>query len=108
MSERVVSPVSDAFFAIVIAPAVKKDCMDISKRKNERIKSIDNIIFSINPFHNVEKISFWERAVRSTTFPVFEAKSQILNNTKNRIKRIKSTKKLRMNGMQMFKFLIQL
>lgn len=108
MSERRVSPVSDAFFAIAIAPAVKKDCMNISIRKNKRIKSIDNIIFSVNPFHNVVKISFWERAAGLTTFPVFEAKSKILNNTKNKTKRIRSTKKLRMNGIQMFKFLTQL
>jgi hypothetical protein len=105
MSERMVSPVSDAFFAIAIAPAVKKDCIKISIRTNNRIKSIDNIIFSDNPFPNVERISFWERVAVSTTFPVFEAKSKILNNTKNRTKRIRSTKKLRMNGIQIFKFL---
>jgi hypothetical protein len=108
MSERMVSPVSDAFFAIAIAPAVKKDCIKISIRTNNRIKSIDNIIFSDNPFPNVERISFWERVAVSTTFPVFEAKSKILNNTKNRTKRIRSTKKLRMNGIQIFKFLTQL
>src|ERR1035437_9240399 len=108
MSERGASPVSDAFFAIAIAPAVKKDCMNIPIRKNKRIKSIENILFSVNLSNNVERISFWERETVLTTFPVFEARSKVLNNTRNKTKRIRSTKKLRMNGIQMFKFLTQL
>ena len=108
MSERRVSPVSDAFFAIAIAPAVKKDCMNISIRENEKIKSIENLIFSVDFSHNAERISFWEREAGLTTFPVFGAKSKVLNNTTNNTKRIRLTKKLRINGIQMFKFLIQL
>jgi len=77
ISKIPVSPVSEAFFAIPIAPAVKKDCTNNANRKNAIIKNKDSPRFSEKPFHNMERISLLERVAGSIILPVLEVKNKM-------------------------------